>query len=50
MEQVKGRVNKVKTIVMNGVTSIIETVWAIGTSIACTDVLKEQSLFLSLCF
>lgn len=40
MEQVKRRVNKVRTRVMNGVTSTIETVWAIGTSIAGTDVLK----------
>ncbi|MCG8750561.1 hypothetical protein [Tenacibaculum finnmarkense] len=40
MEQVKKRVNKVRTKVMNGVTSTIETVWAIGTSIAGTDVLK----------
>jgi len=41
MEQVKKRDNKVKAIVMNGVKSTIETVWAIGTSIAGTDVLKE---------
>lgn len=40
MEQVKKRVNKVRTKVMDGVTSTIETVWAIGTSIAGTDVLK----------
>lgn len=40
MEQIKKVDNKVKTIIMNGVTSTIETVWAIGTSIAGTDVLK----------
>lgn len=40
MEQVKNRVNKVRTIVMNGVTSTIETVWAIGASVAGTDVLE----------
>ncbi len=40
MEQVKRRFNKVRTRVMNGVKSTIETVWAIGTSIAGTDVLK----------
>lgn len=42
MEQVK---SKVGTIVMNGVTSTIETVWAIGTSIAGTDVLKTYFFF-----
>jgi uncharacterized membrane-anchored protein YhcB (DUF1043 family) len=42
MEQVKKRVNKVRTRVMNGVTSTIETVWAIGTSIAGTDVLEIE--------
>jgi uncharacterized membrane-anchored protein YhcB (DUF1043 family) len=47
MEQVKKRVNKVRTIVINGVKSTIETVWAIGTSIAGTDVLKERSIFSS---
>lgn len=41
MEQFKKRDNKVKTIVMNGVKSTIETVWAIGASIAGTDVLKD---------
>lgn len=45
MEQVKKRFNKVRTIVLNGVTSTIETVWAIGTSIAGTDVLNYQSTF-----
>ena len=40
MEQVKKGINKVTTVVMNGVISTIETVWAIGTSIAGTDVLK----------
>jgi hypothetical protein len=45
MEQVKKRDNKVKTIVMNGVKSTIETVWAIGTSIAGTDVLKEVKIY-----
>ncbi len=48
MEQVKKRVNKVRTIVMNGLTSTIETVWAIGTSIAGTDVLKEPSKLTSI--
>jgi len=43
MEQVKNKVNKVRTIVMNGVKSTIETVWAIGTSIAGTDVLKTRT-------
>jgi len=36
MEQVKIRDNKV---VRSGIISIFETVWAIGTSIAGTDVL-----------
>ena len=44
MEQVKKRVNKVRIQVMNGVTSTIETVWAIGTSIPGTDVLKNKKV------
>lgn len=50
MEQVKKRANKVRTIVMNGVTSTIETVWAIGTSIAGTDVLKKTEYNFKLAF
>lgn len=37
--------NKVKTIVMNEVKSTIETVWAIGTSIAGTNVLQEVKVY-----
>lgn len=44
MEQVKKGINNVTTIVINGVTSTIETVWAIGTSIAGTDVLKLKKI------
>ena len=39
MKHIKEVISNVKTKVMNGVISIIETVWAIGTSIAGTDVL-----------
>jgi len=34
MEQIKNRNNTVRTKIMNGIKSTIETVWAIGTSIA----------------
>ena len=39
MKHIKEVNSNVTTKVMNGVISIIETVWAIGTSIAGTDVL-----------
>ncbi|WP_160164981.1 hypothetical protein [Dokdonia sp. PRO95] len=34
MEQIKNRNNTVKTKIMSGIKSTIETVWAIGTSVA----------------
>ena len=34
MEQIKNRNNKVRTNIKNGIKSMIETVWAIETSIA----------------
>lgn len=40
MDQVKRSGNNLRTKIKNGVISTIETVWAIGTSIAGTDVLK----------
>ena len=40
MEHIKN--NRVKMIIMSGVKSIIETIWAIGTSIAGADALKEK--------
>tara|TARA_R110002051_G_scaffold38993_8_gene82401 strand:+ start:1217 stop:1345 length:129 start_codon:yes stop_codon:yes gene_type:complete len=40
MEHIKN--NRVKTTVMNVVKSTIETVWAIGTSIAGADALKDK--------
>ena len=40
MEQIKNSNNNIRTIIMNGVRSIIEVVLAIGTSIAGTGVLK----------
>jgi len=40
MEQTNERSNKIETKLRNGLTSTIETVWAIGTSIAGTIVLR----------
>lgn len=40
MEQIKKRNNKVRTNIKNGIKSTIETVWAIGTSIAGAIALK----------
>jgi TRAP-type C4-dicarboxylate transport system permease large subunit len=40
MEQVNNRNNKVRTNIKNGIKSTIETVWAIGTSIAGAIALK----------
>ena len=40
MEQIKNRNNKVRTNIKNGIKSTIETVWAIGTSIAGVIALK----------
>ncbi|MEX6627609.1 hypothetical protein [Tenacibaculum salmonis] len=34
MEQIKNKNNNVRTNIMNGIKSTIESVWAIGTSIA----------------
>ncbi|WBX67920.1 hypothetical protein PG910_07220 [Tenacibaculum dicentrarchi] len=41
MEQIKIRNNNVRTNIMNGIKSMIETVWAIGTSIAGAIALKN---------
>ena len=40
MEQIKNRNNKVRTNIKNGIKSMIETVWAIETSIAGAIALK----------
>lgn len=42
MKHIKEVISNFKTIVMSGIISIIETVWAIGTSIAGTDVLRKR--------
>jgi len=47
MKHIKKSGNSAKVIVMNGIESINETAWAIGTSIAGTGALKLHLSILS---
>lgn len=42
MKHIKEVISNIYTTVRNGVISITETIWAIGTSIAGTDVLRKK--------